>query len=87
MITARARILALPALMALAQLTAPGPAHAGYMLVAICGPVAGRAAPIRVPIGNRDSSPAPCCKICHSAMRKRSAGTSCCAGEDESNGT
>jgi hypothetical protein len=72
-----------PAVMALAQMTAPAPIGATFMLVPICGEYNGHAVPIRLP--GKDDGPggAPCCKICHSAMRKRIGGDTCCDGEDE----
>ena len=81
----RSRVLTLggPALMAVAQMTAPAPATATFMMVPICGEYGGHAVPIRLP--GKDDAPggAPCCKICHSAMRKRLPGDSCCDGEDD----
>ena len=74
-------------LLALAQMTAPAPVGARVVMAALCGDVAGRAVPIRLP-GKGDAPPgAPCCKICHSAMRKRGAGNSCCDGEDPTDAT
>ena len=83
MTLARAWIAGGPALVALAQMTAPAPARAGWMLVPICGEYGGHAVPIRLP--GKDDAPggAPFCKICHSAMRKRLPGDSCCDGEDD----
>ena len=79
----KAWIVGGPALVALAQMTAPMPAGAAYMLVPICGENNGRAVPIRLP--HRDDGPGgtPCCKICHSARRKRISGDRCCDGEDD----
>ena len=84
MTTAKAWIAGGPALIALVQMTAPMPAHAQFMLVPICGENGGRAVPIRLPGKDNAPSGTPCCKICHTAMRKRGGGDSCCDGEDES---
>lgn len=81
----RARRLTLggPALLALAQMIAPAPAQAAFMMVPVCGENAGRPLPIRLPMKNDAPGGAPCCKICHIAMRKRSGGDSCCGEEDD----
>ena len=72
-----------PALIALAQMTTPSSAGASYMMVPICGEYRGQAVPIRLPRKDDGPGGAPCCKICHSAMRKRIPGDSCCDGEDD----
>ncbi len=79
----RAWVAGVPALIALAQMTAPMPGPGAFMIVAICGENGGRAVPIRLP--GKDNPPAgvPCCKMCDSAMRKRGAGLDRCDGEDE----
>lgn len=68
--------------LALVQMVMPAPARAAFVLVPICGE-GGHAAPIRLP--GRDDGPggAPCCKICHIAMRKRTAAASGCCGQGE----
>jgi len=51
------------------------------VMVALCG----GGAPIPLPMKNHGSD-LPCCKICHSAMRKRFGAHKCCSkngGEDE----
>lgn len=78
-----ARVWVAPALMALAQMTAPASGSATVMLVSICGENDGRAVPIRLPAKQDGPGGAPCCKICHSSMRKRAGGDSGCGGEDE----
>lgn len=81
--------LALPAPVQAQDGTVPG------IAVPVCGEpghfvVLGTAG--RAKIGGRggtparkpgDSGPAPCCTICHSAMRKRAGGASCCDEEDD----
>ena len=69
----------------LAALQLAIPAQAAHpTMVAICG----NGAPIELPMKNqgdgknRGDGPS-CCKICHSAMRKRFAGGNCCAGDDD----
>ena len=74
------RTFALLAAGAVLQLAIPAQAVTPVM-VAICG----GGAPIELPIKNRGSGQ-PCCKICHSAMRKRFGADTCCLednGEDE----
>ena len=71
-----------PALIALAQMTAPTSAMAAYRMVPICGQTGGQALPIRLPRKPDAPGGSPCCKICHSAMRKRIGGDRCCGGED-----
>jgi len=74
------RICGLLASLAVLQLAIPAQA-AGPVMIALCG----GGAPIPLPIKNHGSDQ-PCCKICHSAMRKRGAADTCCAedtGEDE----
>ncbi len=73
------RICALLAVCAVLQLAIPAQA-ASPVMVAICG----GGAPIELPTKNKDQGQ-PCCKICHSAMRKRFGGDTCCSkdgGED-----
>lgn len=76
------RSAALLSALATLQLAIPAQASSGSgypTMVAICG----SGAPIRLPMKNR-SGDQGCCKICHSAMRKRFAvGTSCCGDDDE----
>ena len=72
-----------PALIALAQMTSPMPGGAAFMLVPICGQYGGQPVPIRLPRKDDGPGGTPCCKICHSAMRKRVGGNTCCDGEDE----
>jgi hypothetical protein len=69
--------------LALVQMVMPAPAQAAFVLVPICGE-GGHALPIRIP-GKNEGGPggAPCCKICHIAMRKRSGTASDCCGEGE----
>lgn len=81
--------LALPAPVQAQDGTVPG------IAVPVCGEpghfvvlgVAGRASdggPVGAPARKQgDSGPAPCCTICHSAMRKRMGGVSCCDEEDD----
>ena len=78
----KASIACGPALVALAQMSSPASAGAAYMLVPICGQNNGLAVPIRLPRKDDGPGGAPCCKICHSAMRKRIGGDRSCAGED-----
>lgn len=75
--------LAVLASLALGQMVIPAPAQAAFVLVPICGE-GGHAMPIRLP-GRNDGGPggAPCCKVCHIAMRKRSVTDTGCCGEDE----
>ena len=87
MTRARIRLVALPALVALAHLAMPDPVHAAGMLVPVCGQGISRVLPIRNRDADRDSDRRASCKICHSAMRKRASGSSCCDGEDESDDT
>ena len=64
---------------ALAALQLAMPVQAAHpVMVALCG----GAAPIPLPIKNNEPDK-QCCKICHSAMRKRSAAGTCCAGDDD----
>ena len=73
------RICALLASLAVLQLAIPAQA-ASPVMVALCG----GGAPIPLPLKNRGSDQ-PCCKICHSAMRKRFGADNCCSkdgGED-----
>ncbi|WP_225206918.1 hypothetical protein [Novosphingobium huizhouense] len=79
------RALALLAPFAVLQMALPAPAQAAFVLVPICGEP-GHSAPIRVP--GRNDAPgdgpggAPCCKVCHIAMRKRIGGDSTCCHDD-----
>lgn len=88
----RLRLVALASVAAVLRLALPAPALAlsaagGALAVPICGEaghvllirLTGRA-PARKPVG--DGS-APCCAICHSAMRKRAGGDSYCGQEDD----
>lgn len=68
---------ALLAALALVQLAMPAQA-AHPTMIAVCG--SGAAVPL--PMKNRGGD-SPCCKICHSAMRKRSGGGKCCEETDE----
>ncbi|WP_408588945.1 hypothetical protein [Novosphingobium sp.] len=70
--------------LAVVQMVLPAPTQAAFVLVPICGE-GGHARPIRIPGKNDGSGPggAPCCKICHIAMRKRSGGDSGCCGDGE----
>lgn len=64
---------------ALAALQLALPAAAAHpAMIAICG----GGAPIPLPMKNRGGD-GPCCKICHSAMRKRFAAGTCCSGDDD----
>jgi hypothetical protein len=76
-------LLALPALVAAANLAAPAPAAAHVMMVPICGEFGGRAVPIRLPGRENPAGNSQACKICHIAMRKRSGADSCCGWEDD----
>jgi hypothetical protein len=71
------RLFALLGALAAVQLAMPAQA-AHPMMVALCG----GGAPIPVPTKNNEADK-QCCKICHSAMRKRSSGGICCAGDDD----
>ena len=70
---------------ALAALQLAIPAQAAHpTMVAICG----NGAPIPLPMKNQEDGKnqgdgQSCCKICHSAMRKRFAGGNCCGGDDD----
>lgn len=66
------RAFAMLAAGAVLQLALPAQA-ASPVMIALCG----GGAPIRLPMKN-DGSDQPCCKICHSAMRKRGGADSCC---------
>lgn len=82
-----ARPIALPAALALAQMVLPVPAGAATVMIAMCGDGVPATLPLRIP--RRDSVPsgAPCCKVCHIAMRKRAGAATCCMGEDETDAT
>ena len=72
------RLLAVLGALAVLQLAMPAQA-AHPTMIALCG----GGAPIPLPMKNHDADK-QCCKICHSAMRKRSAGgTGCCENDDE----
>ncbi len=78
---ASALLSALAALqMAIPAQGATTPAHP--TMVALCG----GGAPIPLPTKNHDADK-QCCKICHSAMRKRFAGGTCCDGDDDEEDT
>lgn len=78
-----ARTIALPAALAILQMVLPAPAMGGTIMVPMCGEATARPIPLRIP--RRDDAPsgAPCCKICHIAMRKRAGAGRCCPGEDD----
>lgn len=64
---------------ALAALQLAMPVQAAHpMTIALCG----SGAPVPLPMKNHDADK-QCCKICHSAMRKRFAGGTCCGENDE----
>ena len=66
-------------LSALAALQLAIPAQAAHpTMVALCG----GGAPIPLPTKNNDADK-QCCKICHSAMRKRFAGATCHGDNDD----
>ncbi|GEN99972.1 hypothetical protein NSE01_18050 [Novosphingobium sediminis] len=66
-------------LSALAALQLAMPVQAAHpTMVALCG----GGAPIPLPTKNNEADK-QCCKICHSAMRKRFAGGTCCDGDDD----
>lgn len=70
----------MPALLgalAAVQLAIPVQA-ANPVMIALCG----GGAPIPLPMKNHDADKS-CCKICHSAMRKRFAGGTCCGDNDD----
>ncbi len=70
-------------LSALAALQLAIPAQAAHpTMVALCG----GGAPIPLPTKNNEADK-QCCKICHSAMRKRFAGGTCCSGDDDEEDT
>lgn len=71
------RVFALLAALAVFQLAMPLQA-AHPTMIALCG----GGAPIPLPMKNHDADN-QCCKICHSAMRKRFAGGTCCGENDE----
>ncbi len=83
MIAGRAWIVGAPALVALMQMSAPVAPAATFMLVPICGEFNGHAVPIRLPGKTDEPGGAACCKICHSAMRKKIENDSGCGGEDD----
>ena len=76
-----ARALASLASFAVLQMTLPAPASAAFVLVPICGEP-GHSAPLRVPARDDGPGGAPCCKVCHIAMRKRIGEASCCGHDD-----
>ncbi len=92
--TRRGRLwLVMPACaLAVLRLVLPAPALAqggsgSAFAVPICGE-AGHVLVIRIPGQGQQRKPqgdgtAPCCAICHSAMRKRATGDSCCGEEDD----
>lgn len=64
---------------ALASLQLALPAQAAHpTMIALCG----GGAPIPLPMKNHEPDK-QCCKICHSAMRKRSVGGTCCGDNDD----
>lgn len=75
------RTVAFFSALAVLQLALPAQASAGFgspMMVALCG----GGAPVPLPMKNHDAEK-QCCKICHSAMRKRFAGGTCCGENDD----
>ncbi|WP_298191817.1 hypothetical protein [Novosphingobium sp.] len=75
------RPFALLATLAVLQLAIPvqaSTASGSPRMIALCG----GGAPIPLPMKNHDADK-PCCKICHSAMRKRFAGGTCCGENDD----
>lgn len=75
------RAAALLSALALVQLAIPVQA-AQPQMVAICGGGAPIPLPLKLPMKN-DGQDQGCCKICHSAMRKRFAGGTCCGENDD----
>ncbi|KUR70503.1 hypothetical protein AQZ52_17005 [Novosphingobium fuchskuhlense] len=75
------RAFALLSAFAVLQLAIPAQA-APPTMIALCG----GGAPIPLPMKNHDADK-PCCKICHSAMRKRFGGGTCCGENDEEEDT
>jgi hypothetical protein len=75
------RIFALLSTLAALQLALPAQA-AHPRMIALCG----GGAPIPLPMKNHDADQ-PCCKICHSAMRKRFAGGTCGGDTDDEEDT
>ena len=71
------RRLALFSALAVLQLAMPVQA-ANPRMIALCG----GGAPIPLPMKNHDADK-QCCKICHSAMRKRFPGGTCCGDNDD----
>lgn len=71
------RVFAILGALAALQLAIPAQA-ASPTMIALCG----GGAPIPLPMKNHEPDK-QCCKICHSAMRKRSAGGICCDGDDD----
>ncbi|MDF8331584.1 hypothetical protein [Novosphingobium cyanobacteriorum] len=78
------RLFSILAPLAVFQMVAPMPGGAMVMLVPVCGEGGGRTVPLNIPMKNDGPGGAPCCKICHIAMRKRLGGDSCCGEEDDS---
>ncbi|NKJ44608.1 hypothetical protein [Novosphingobium sp. SG720] len=87
----RLRLVALCSAAAVLRLSLPAPAvvagGGAALAVPICGE-AGHVLLIRVPGHAPQRKPsgdgtAPCCAICHSAMRKRAGEPSCCGEEDD----
>lgn len=64
------------ALLAALQLSLPAQA-AHPTMIALCG----GGTPIPLPMKNHDSEK-QCCKICHSAMRRRGGADNCCVEDD-----
>lgn len=75
------KTFALLSALAALQLAIPAQA-ANPPMVALCG----GGAPIPLPMKNHEADK-QCCKICHSAMRKRFAGGTCCGDNDDEEGT
>jgi|GEM_PF-1002290 hypothetical protein len=85
----RLHLVALCSAGAVLRLSLPVPAlgASGAFAVPICGDAShvlliriGEQTPHRKPSGE---GTAPCCAICHSAMRKRAGDSSCCGEEDD----
>lgn len=77
------RAFATLAALAVGQMIAPAPSGAMVLLVPICGEAGGSAVPLRIPGRGDGHGGAPCCKICHIAMRKRAGAISHCGEEDD----
>ena len=69
------QLLALFAAGAVLQLAMPVQAASGVMAALCSG-----GAPVPLPMKDQGQ---PCCKVCHSAMRKRTDADSCCEEEED----